>query len=193
MKHLTSYLLLLTSSVLLTSCGAEQEFTSWPCRFIYDNSKHLDVTLSSATNPVVTGIFCKITFDTQGGARYFVFENNQGARSTQLVTAEELRNNLRLGLNNGIIVGVQNFNGFTAYDLQCPNCVRRENNYSSPNYRLVMDTKGSGIVSCPKCDDRYDLNNGGLIVEGKEGDKGLSQYRNAHTSGANNLVTVFSE
>ena len=194
MKHRISYLLLLTLSlVLLSSCGAEQEFTSWPCRFIYDNSKHLDMTLSSATNPNVPGIFCKITQETQAGARYFVFENNQGAQTTQPVTAEEMRNNIRLGLNNGIIVGVQNFGGFTAYDLQCPNCVRRENNMASPTYRLVMDTKGSGIVSCSKCSDKYDLNNGGLIVEGKEGDKGLSQYRNAHTLGANKLVTVFSE
>lgn len=194
MKRITAYFLLLTSNIiLLSSCGAEQEFTSWPCRFIYDNSKHLDVTLSSATNPMVTGIFCKITQDSQGGTRYFFFENNQGSSSQQIVTAEELRQNMRIGLNNGIIVGVQNFGGFTAYDLQCPNCVRRENNYASPNYQLVMDKKGTGIVTCSKCEDKYDLNNGGLLVEGKEGDKGLSQYRNAHTQGANSLVTVFSE
>ena len=194
MKRIIFYFLLLTSNIiLLSSCGAEPEFTSWPCRFIYDNSQHLDITLSSATNPAVPGMFCKITQETRVGARLFVFENNQGAQTTQPVTAEELRNNLRLGLNNGIIVGVQNFGGFTAYDLQCPNCVRKENNYASPNYQLIMDTKGSGIITCSKCKDKYDLNNGGLLVEGKEGDKGLSQYRNAYTQGANKMVTVFSE
>lgn len=192
MKKIASYFLFLTS-YLLVGCGAEQEFTSWPCRFIYDNSIHLDATLSSATNPMVTGIFCKITQESQGGTRYLVFENNQGSSTRQIVTAEELRQNLRIGLNNGIIVGVQNFGGFTAYDLQCPNCVRRENNYANPNYRLQLDSKGSGIVICSKCADKYDLNNGGLIVDGKEGDKGLSQYRNAHSQGANNMVTVFSE
>ena len=51
---------------------------------------------------------------------------------------------------------------------------------ASPAYRLVMDTKGSGIVSCSKCGDKYDLNNGGLIVEGKEGDKGHCSHPGPH-------------
>ncbi|MBQ9678291.1 MAG: hypothetical protein IJV44_09175 [Prevotella sp.] len=185
----------LFSLLLLTSCGAENEYTSWPCRFIYDNSIHLDQTLAVAINPVVHGIFCMITEESRGGSKYLIFENNQGASSRQIETAEELRNNLRLGLNNGIIVGVQNLGdySFTAYDVQCPNCVRRENNMASPNYRMILDKKGSGIVTCSKCGNKYDLNNKGLLIEGQEGDKGLSQYRNAHTAGPNGVVTVFSE
>ena len=186
-------LLLLLAAPLLMGCGAESEFTSWPCRFIYDNSLHLDQVLASAANPAISGIFCKITEESHGGTKYLIFENNQGATSRQQEMAQDLRNNLRIGLNNGIIIGVQNFGGFTAYDLQCPNCVRRENNMTNPNYRLTLDTKGSGIATCSKCSNRYDLNNGGLVVDGKEGDKGLSQYRNARTSGPNGTITVFSE
>ena len=193
MKKLTSYLFLLTSSFLLSSCGAEQEFTSWPCRFIYDNSIHLDQTLATATNPASTGIFCKITETTRGGSKYLVFENNQGLSSTQIETAAEFRNNLRLGLNNGIIVGFQNFGSFTAYDIQCINCVEKENNYSSPNYRLTMDQKGTGIATCSKCGRQYDLNNGGLITNGEQGDKSLQPYRNAQTSGPQGITTVLSE
>ena len=42
-------------------------------------------------------------------------------------------NAFMLGINNGIIVGFQVLNtqpngGFVAYDVQCPNCVRKENN-----------------------------------------------------------------
>ena len=186
-------LLILLGIILLVGCEAENEFTSWRCRFIYDNSLHLDLTLASAANPSISGIFCKITEESQGGTKYLVFENNQGATSRQQETAQDLRSNLRLGLNNGIIIGVQNFGGFTAYDLQCPNCVRRENNTINPNYQLILDKKGSGIVSFSKCGNRYDMNSGGVVVEGKEGDKGLERYRNAKTSGPNGTITVLSE
>lgn len=186
-------LLVLLCAVLLTGCGAENEYSSWDCYFSYDNSLHLDQTLSSATNPAISGIFCKITERVQGGTKYLVFENNLGASSEQRETTEEARKNLRIGLNNGIIVGVQNYGGFTAYDLQCPNCVRRENNTVNPNYRLTLDTKGSGIVACPKCGNRYDMNSGGIVVEGKKGDKGLERYRNAKTSGPNGFITVLSK
>lgn len=181
MNKLTSYLLLLASCFLLSSCGAEQEYSSWSCRFIFNNGTYLDQTLGAAINPTITGIFCKVTEQSRGGTRYLIFENNQGASSQHQMMAEELRQNLRIGQNNGIIVGVQNFDGFTAYDLQCPNCARRENNYVTPYYPVTLDKKGSGIVTCSKCGDQYDLNNGGLLVKGQEGDKGLERYRNART------------
>ena len=166
MNKLTSYLLLLASCFLLSSCGAEQEYSSWSCRFIFNNGTYLDQTLGAAINPTITGIFCKVTEQSRGGTRYLIFENNQGASSQHQMMAEELRQNLRIGQNNGIIVGVQNFDGFTAYDLQCPNCARRENNYVTPYYPVTLDKKGSGIVTCSKCGDQYDLNNGGLLVKG---------------------------
>ena len=180
--------------LLLTSCSANQEYTSWPCRFVYDNSIHLDQTLATATNVASPGIFCLITMEAHGGTTYLHFSNNQGLSSQLPLTAAELRNNLRLGLNNGIIVGVQNFGGFTAYDVQCPNCVRGEGNLTTPNYRIVMDKKGTGIATCAKCDRQYDLNNGGLLVNGgKQGDTSLERYRNAHTAGPQGITTIFSE
>lgn len=193
MNKLTSYLLFLISCFLLSSCGAEQEYSSWSCRFIFNNGTYLDQTLGAAINPTITGIFCKVTEQSRGGTRYLIFENNQGASSQHQMMAEELRQNLRIGQNNGIIVGVQNFDGFTAYDLQCPNCARRENNYVTPYYPVTLDKKGSGIVTCSKCGDQYDLNNGGLLVKGQEGDKGLERYRNARTEGPTGRVVVLSQ
>ncbi|MBR2243542.1 MAG: hypothetical protein IJ888_02255 [Prevotella sp.] len=193
MNKLTSYLLLLASCFLLSSCGAEQEYSSWSCRFIFNNGTYLDQTLGAAINPTITGIFCKVTEQSKGGTRYLIFENNQGASSQHQMMAEELRQNLRIGQNNGIIVGVQNFDGFTAYDLQCPNCARRENNYVTPYYPVTLDKKGSGIVTCSKCGDQYDLNNGGLLVKGQEGDKGLERYRYASTGGPTGRVVVLSQ
>ena len=193
MNKLTSYFLLLASCFLLSSCGAEQEYSSWSCRFIFNNGTYLDQTLGAAINPTIPGIFCKVTEQSRGGTRYLIFENNQGASSQHQMMAEELRQNLRIGQNNGIIVGVQNFDGFTAYDLQCPNCARRENNYVTPYYPVTLDKKGSGIVTCSKCGDQYDLNNGGLLVKGQEGDKGLERYRNARTEGPTGRVVVLSQ
>ena len=194
MKRLTAYILLLTV-YLFTSCGAEQQYTSWSCRFIFNNGYYLDQTIAVAINPTIPGIFCKITVETRGGTRYFIFENSQGASSPpRQWMAEELRNNLRIGQNNGIIVGVQSMgdNSFTAYDLHCPNCARRENNITNPTYPVAFDAKIPGFVNCTVCGDQYDLNSGGLLVKGKEGDKGLERYRNAHTEGPTGRVTVFT-
>ena len=184
---------LITLLLLLTACGAETAYSSWSCRFIFNNGTYLDQTIGVAINPTVTGIFCKITEESRGGTRYLIFENNQGMSSRHQMMAEELRQNIRLGQNGGIIVGVQNFGGFAAYDLQCPNCARRENNIITPYYPLTLDKKGSGIVTCGKCGDQYDLNNGGLLVKGQEGDKGLERYRNATTEGPTGRVVVLSQ
>ncbi|MBP3286390.1 MAG: hypothetical protein J6M15_05570 [Prevotella sp.] len=194
MKRLTAYILLLTV-YLFTSCGAEQQYTSWSCRFIFNNGTYLDQTIAVAINPTIPGIFCKITVETRGGTRYFIFENSQGTSSPpRQWMAEELRNNLRIGQNNGIIIGVQSMgdNSFTAYDLHCPNCARRENNITNPTYPVAFDAKIPGFVNCTVCGDQYDLNSGGLLVKGKEGDKGLERYRNAHTEGPTGRVTVFT-
>lgn len=133
MKRLTAYILLLTV-YLFTSCGAEQQYTSWSCRFIFNNATYLDQTIAVAINPTIPGIFCKVTEETRGGTRYLVFENSHGATSRHQMMAGELGNNLRIGQNNGIIIGVQSMgdNSFTAYDLHCPNCARRENNITNP-------------------------------------------------------------
>lgn len=177
----------------LSGCEGENEFTTWSCRFVYDNAIHLDQTLATATNPNIMGIFCKVTEEVRGGTKYLVFENNQGLSSKQIETAEELRYNMRIGLNNGIVIGHQNDGVFVAYDLQCPNCVRKENNMISPNYPIRLDDKGTGIATCSKCGKKYDLNSGGLIQNGGEGDKGLERYRNANTQGPQGRTTVLSQ
>ncbi len=159
----------------LMGCKAEGEYSTWPCRFDYDNAIHQDQTLATAMNADSRGVFCKIS---ESGV-YYTFQNNQNMKSQQPKTAEETQRNYVLGVNNGIIVGFQTFNttpygGFVAYDAQCPNCVRNTNNYLNPKFPLSMST--SGIASCSKCGKKYDLNNGGIIQNGEEGDVGLEKY-----------------
>ena len=136
---------------------------------------HQDPTLATAMNAASRGVFCKI-WDS---GMYFSFQNNQNMSSQQTKTEEERRANFVLGVNNGIIVGYQTFNtspngGFVAYDAQCPNCVRKAGNYVNPKFPLTMST--SGIATCGKCGKKYDMNNGGIIQNGEEGDVGLEKY-----------------
>lgn len=171
---------LLAIGLLLSSCSkAEEEYSTWPCRFAYDNMVHNDATLASAITSGSRGVFCLITEDSRGGKKYLQFKSNNGDSSEQPETAEEVQAKFILGINNGIIVGFQTLNqepygGFVGYDVQCPNCVRRENNTKNPNYRVTMES--NGIATCSICGKTYDMNNGGLVRNGQEGDTGLEKY-----------------
>ncbi len=149
---------------------------------------HQDPTLATAMNVDSRGIFCKIW----ESGNNFAFQNNQNLSSQQPKTEAERRTTYVLGVNNGIIVGFQTFNtqpygGFVAYDAQCPNCVRQSGNYLNPKFPLSMST--SGIATCGKCDKKYDLNNGGIIQNGEQGDVGLEKYL-ASTTGALGYISV---
>ena len=190
MKH-SGYLIL--SLLLLASCSADKEYSEWPCRFEYDNSIHLDATLAAAQDAASRGVFCLITESTKGGNKYLTFLNSNEQTTQQVETYEEAQKQFILGINNGIIVGYQTlneegpYNGYIAYDVQCPNCVRNENNTVNPNYRVKMS--GNGIAICSKCGRKYDMNNGGIILNVNEGDSVLEKYV-ASTLGPNNWVSV---
>ncbi len=179
--------------MLLGGCNIEGEYSKWPCRFDYDNAVYLDQSLATAMNISSKGVFCKIW--EQGSS--YVFQNNQGLQpSSKPKSAQDTQRNYILGVNNGIIVGFQTQNteltgavngGFVAYDAQCPNCVRKTNNYLNPKFPLSMST--SGIASCSNCGKKYDMNNGGIIQNGEEGDVGLEKYL-ASTTGPLGYLSV---
>ena len=184
----------LLAAALLVACSGDSEYSSWPCRFAYDNSIHQDATLATAMDEFSRGVFCRISEASQAGAKYLVFQSNQGMESRQRESAEEQRADFVLGLNNGIIVGYQTSagdtraKGFVAYDEQCPNCVRRENNTLSPHYAVSISQ--NGIATCSKCGKKYDLNNGGIVQNGEKGDTGLEKFA-AQTTGAYGYISVF--
>ena len=179
--------------VLLSGCNAENEYSVWPCAFAFDNSIYLDDVLSTAMDAGTRGVFCLISEDIRGGVRYLNFTCSDGRKSRVELKGNEMRTNYVLGLNNGIIVGYQTLNtdgrngGYVGYDEQCPNCVRNTNNTVNPNYRVSMST--SGIATCRRCNKRYDLNNGGIILDGEKGDKGLEKYE-ANTTGPFGFIRV---
>ena len=198
---LISYFLFL----IFVSCEADNEYSTWPCRFAYDNSTHQDATLASCMDVNVPGMFCMITESVRGGVKYLNFKTNHNATSSLAETEAEKRAEYILGLNNGIIVGFQNavldeFGNakFVGYDVQCPNCVSQSGNTLSPNFGVTMDDKG--IATCSKCGRKYDLNNGGLLIatphsdqgseNGQKGDTGLEKYA-ASTTGPFGHISVF--
>ena len=194
MRLLAFGIWLLAVSCLLVGCDADEEYSTHACRFSYNNMIHNDATLASAMDENSRGTFCLISENTRSGVRYLVFENSAGLKSEKVETAEEVEAKFILGLNNGIIVGFQTLNsdgaygGFVGYDVQCPNCVRRENNTLNPNYRVSMAS--TGIATCPKCGKKYDMNNGGIVLNGEKGDTGLEKYV-ANTTGPFGVVSVF--
>lgn len=188
---------LITMVVLMcASCSTDAEFSTWPCRFLYDNAVHLDQTLATAMNAQSRGVFCRISETSQQGVRYLSFANSEGLTSTQRETAAESQSHYVLGLCNGIIVGYQTLNespngGFVAYDAQCPNCVRSGNAAGSSKY--VVNINQQGMATCPQCHRQYMLNNRGIPVNGEKGDRKLETYGAATTTGPYGLVSVFSQ
>ncbi len=194
MKTILKTGVLFVAALLLVACKAEYEFSTWPCQFSYDNSIHLDMTLNMAMNPNDPGTFCLIWEETQKGIKYICFKNNKGESSRLPETAEEKNPPFILGLNNGIIIGFtasvldNNLNfAFMGFDQQCPNCVNRTGNKLNPTYRIEVDE--AGIGTCRECKKRYNLNAGGIIINGEEGDKGMEKYA-AATQGQNGHVSV---
>lgn len=194
MKHV-AFSLLLPALLLLAGCNANSEYSSEPCRFAYDNSIHQNAALASAMVPESRGVFCKITESSWGGVKYLNFQTNNGQQTDpERETEPEKQANFILGVNNGIIVGFQTMNqqpygGFVAYDVQCPNCMRRENNHLNPKFAVSMSQ--NGIATCSKCSKKYDMNNGGIVQNGEEGDTGLLKYV-ASTTGPYGVVSVHS-
>jgi hypothetical protein len=163
-----------------SSCGDTQsEYSSRTCYFVFDNDAHLDPTLAAAMTPY-SGVFTTVTQTMKGGARYFVFKSNQQTQSESIFNAIDTRRTLIMGMNDGLIVGYGVLSDpvtFYAYDRECPNCFD-PNRIPIRSYALT--TTSNGMAVCNTCKRKYDMNNGGNLVEGDAGKK-LTRYRAATT------------
>ena len=93
-----------------------------------------------------------------------------------------------VGQNDCIIVGYSMLEStavFYAFDAECPNCFMSDQ-MDFRSYRLQMSS--SHIASCNACRRKYDLGNGGMIIEGENGKK-LIRYR-AATTGPYGVLSV---
>lgn len=188
MKKRGITLLLLSFLLGLVSCGdVQNEFTSRRCFVLFDNMIHSNAVLAGAMTPN-SGIYVRMTLTFKDGARCFLFENNQGQSSTTKLNAKDEKRPQVVGQNDGIIVGYSMLETpavFYAFDAECPNCFNFEQ-VEFRSYRLQMSS--SHIATCNTCKRKYDLGNGGMIIEGENGKK-LLRYR-AATTGPYGVLSV---
>lgn len=176
-KTIVYCLLFICAVTIHSSCSqAENEFSTYPCRVVINNGIHQDPTLASALNANAPGIFCIIRQIMDKGVMYLHFQNNQNAETRQIINAQEMQMRMICGLNNGVIVGYGNLEfpaKLFAYDLQCPNCFSPT---AFPLKNRSLSINSNGIGKCNTCHREYNLNTGGNIIKGNDGNK-LTRYR----------------
>ena len=175
MKKRGMTLLLLSLLLGIMACGdVQNEFTSERCFVLFDNMIHSNAVLAGAMTPN-SGIYVRITLTVKDGARCFLFENNQGQSSISKLNAKDEKPPQIVGQNDGLIVGfcmLETPAVFYAFDAECPNCFMSDQ-MDFRSYRLQMSS--SHIATCNACKRKYDLGNGGMIIEGENGKK-LDRY-----------------
>lgn len=172
---LAAALILAVSLWGLVSCSkADNEFSSYPCRFVFNTSRHgQSAALLSTVGG--TGMFCKVSKTVRGGAQYYHFENNAGQADDVIFTTEDTQSTVLLGLNGSIIIGFGNLDvpkTFYAYDTECPNCFSPD---AIPVKSKPLTLTTSGMAVCGVCHRQYNLNTGGNVVGGDNGRK-LTRY-----------------
>lgn len=173
LRHLPTLLVVL---LMLSGCGKlEDEYsTRYRCRFLFNNAIHNNTRIQAACTS--WGTFVHITLTGNRTVKLEVF--GQDAELVQPVASEQPEL-YALGIDNGsgLFIGCSSFNDGAIYvfDGQCPNC------YSGgmTSYRLAFSQSGQW-VTCPSCHRSYDLNNGGLVVQGDAGSK-LYRYRASYS------------
>lgn len=183
----------LLSLNLLGACDAEDSISrKYPCQFIFKTSFHPGSTIETALNGAGTYTF--ISAERKNGIWHIYSTLNDGRNKTEdiaLSTASENYANysyMGAGTNkdvtkNGFILGQTNFNGLTAWERQCPNCIMQ---YGGTSYPLEW-TGNRQSVTCGKCQRVYSLENG-TITSGDRGDI-LMRYRVTY-SGIGSVLTV---
>lgn len=163
MKRLLLGLIVLLT---LTACeDAESEFdTTHRAAFLY-KSVSTRTPLRSALNGA--GVYCRV-WALNG---LYHFESNYGVTDQDNILA--VVGGRPYNAICGFIVGrsalidMKGRQPLYAFDLACPNCSQQ----AALSIRLEFRATGSPLVVCHKCHRSYDLDNGGLLVEGAQGIK----------------------
>lgn len=156
-------------AILMTvSCDTESPYSGYSVFFTCDASFYPFNQMSSF------GQF--ITIRRKSSTSYEITDA-QDRKHTHNLSEAEARQKFYYGLG-GLILGTPSLEdgNIWAYDLACPNC-------EMARYRLLLDEIGR--ASCDNCGSIYDLNCGGIPIEGKS--RVLWRYR-VHTAGT--FITV---
>lgn len=121
------------------------------------------------------GEYCTIWAD----ANYYHFSSLNGSAQVNRTALAVYQTYVCIG---GFIVGRSALNDIgsaeypvVCYDRVCPNC------YGDDMIARAMKIEENGRAVCDRCHRTYDMNNGGLVIEGEKGRK-LIRYRVSYAS-----------
>ena len=160
MTRIIKYILILTVA-LFTACDDESQYSIYRVNFLFDKSIHPYIQVNSY------GQFICV----KRGASAGEYKLTDARGNTQTVNISKMQlqmNPFHYGLG-GLIIGTpMNCDGtIWAYDWACPTC-------NSRRYRVEIDYT-IGHAKCPNCAAVFDLNSGGIAIEGKS--RPLWHYR----------------
>ena len=154
-------LLLIFATADLAACDDERQYSIYRVNFVFDKSIHPYNQVNSY------GQFICV----KRGASAGQYKITDAMGNTQTVNISEMQmqmNPFHYGLG-GLIIGTpMNCDGnIWAYDWACPTC-------DSQRHRVEIDNI-MGYAKCPNCAVVFDLNSGGIAIEGKS--RPLWHYR----------------
>lgn len=179
-RNIAKLLLLFTVMGGVSSCDQENivnEYSNGQCYLTY----YGDRTPLQPLNAAIGGIntFC-IIWEAPGPSQtsYYLNANLPGQEMEKVLVNSQstLQRPIQLGKDNskGIIIGRSSMqNGdIYVYDRVCPNCFTQHRNTKY----IVQFDKNASNVTCSSCHRTYGLLNGGVVVNGDNGEK-LLRYR----------------
>lgn len=159
-------------ALMLVACEGEAPISRhYPCSFTFNYEHHPTSLLFAAARSAGTYAIVTTSGDGKTSIRHVYVTVNDGKTSREdnvISTDKENYTAFRLGASNdiGLIIGLTNFNGLTAYDRCCPNCA---------TLTATDFTGNRQQVACPKCHRTYDLETGG-IRSGDDGEPLMRYY-----------------
>lgn len=149
----------------LTSCDEEKINSNYAVYY------HCDCSYSPYNQIRSYGAFMTVRRKT---ANTYTLTDTNGKEQTITLSESEARIGFFYGLG-GLIIGTPSLGdgNVWAFDLACPVC-------DMSKYRLTLTYDGTGRASCEHCGNVYDLNSGGILIQGE----GRSLWRyNVNMSG----------
>ena len=151
MKRAFSTLFIL-SALLLSACSDESPYSGYRVNFSFDSTIH---PYNQARSH---GLFICVRTGNNIG-QYRLTDANGQTTTVNIPQIQIQQNIFHFGLG-GLIIGTPTAcdNTIWAYEWACPKC-------DLARYRLDIDYT-LGHASCKKCGTKFDLNSGGIAIDG---------------------------
>ena len=148
-------------SVVLMGCDYTSPYSGYPVNFVFDSTIH---PYNQATSP---GQFISVRQGTNAGQ--YTLTDAQGNTQTVNIPQIYLRQSKFYYGLGGLIIGtpMNTEARMWAFDWACPNC-------DKAGCRVDIE-RTTGLATCPECGVKFDLNSGGIAIEGKS--RPMWQYR----------------